>query len=187
MEPREAFPAMKHAAERALALDSTLGEAHELLAEYDMNFGWDWAAADEHLREAIRLDPYMPRVLQMRAYFLTLFGRSTEALSLDAEALDLSPVDPMTWTDAMPLVRRGLELGPDFPPILLVAGALYAETGRTDQGIACLRHADSVSGGQAILKGRLAYAYALAGDSGSARAILRELKRDAVAGSPPAK
>ena len=200
MEPREAFPAMKHAAERALALDSTLGEAHELLAEYDMNFGWDWAAADEHLREAIRLDPYMPRVLQMRAYFLTLFGRSTEALSLDAEALDLSPVDPMTWTDAashrvlagrpdeaLPFVRRGLELGPDFPPILLVAGGLYAETGRPDQGIAYLRRADSMSGGQAILRGRLAYAYALAGDSANADPILRELKRDAAVASPPAK
>jgi len=200
MEPREAFSLMKAAAERALAIDSTLGEAHALLAEYQTNFGWDWAAADDHLRDAIRLDPYVPSVLQARAYFLTLFGRPEETVALDARAIDLNPVDPVAWTEAamhrvlagrpeqaIPFVRRGLELAPDFPPILLVAGVLCAETGRSQRGIAYLRHADSVSGGQAILRGRLAYAYALAGDSESARTILRGLKRDAPAARPPAK
>jgi serine/threonine-protein kinase len=200
MEPREAFPLMKAAAERALELDPAAAEAHALLAEYEMAVGWDWAGADDHLRQAIRLDPYAPWVLQRRAGFLTVFGRVDDARALDATAIDLSPLDPLTFTEAavhrvlagrpeeaLPFVRRGLELGPNFPPILLVAGLLYVETGRLEQGIVYLRQADSLSGGQAILRGRLAYAYALAGDSGSARAILRELKRDAVGARPPAK
>jgi DNA-binding SARP family transcriptional activator/tetratricopeptide (TPR) repeat protein len=197
LDAREAFPLMKTAAERALMLDSTLGEADALLAEYEMNFGWDWAAADEYLREALRFNPYDPAVLQARAYFLTLFGRADEAPALDARAIDLSPVDPETWTqaamhrvlagrpeEAMPLLRRGQELAPDFPPLLLVAGLLYVEGGRHEQGIAYLRRADSLAGGEVILAGRLGYAEGLAGDLTGARIVLRMLNRTAGAKTP---
>jgi DNA-binding SARP family transcriptional activator/TolB-like protein/tetratricopeptide (TPR) repeat protein len=200
MEPREAFPLMKQAADRALALDDGLADAHALLGEYEMAFGWNWTMAEQHLRQAIKLDPYAPHALQSLAYYLTIVGRYDEAPELTSRAIDVSPVDPIVWNnagrnyflagrfeDARPFLQKGLELAPDFPPLLLEAGHLYTESGEISHGVEYLQRADSLSGHQVIIRGRLAYAYALSGDSVAARGILRQLKRDAAAWRPPAK
>jgi len=200
MEPREAFPLMKQAADRGLALDDRLAEAHALLGDYEMAFGWHWVTAENHLRQAIELDPYAPHALQSLAYYLTIVGRYDEVRELSSRAIDMSPVDPVVWAnagrnyflagrfdDALLFLQKGLELAPDFPPLLLEAGHLETERGATRHGVEYLQRADSLSGHQVIIRGRLGYAYALAGDSAAGRAILRQLKRAAVGSRPPAK
>src|SRR5205085_4874148 len=177
MEPREAFPLMKQAADRALALGAGLAEAHALLGEYEIAFGWNWMVAEHHLRQAIKLDPYSPHALQSLAYYLTIVGRYDEVPELSSRAIDMSPVDPVVWTnagrnyflagrydEALPFLQKGLELAPDFPPLLLEAGHLDTERGETSHGVEYLRRADSLSGHQVIIRGRLGYAYALSGD-----------------------
>jgi TolB-like protein/tetratricopeptide (TPR) repeat protein len=200
MEPLDAFPLMKQSADRALSLDDHLAAAHVLLGEYEMAFGWHWAIAETHLRRAIELDPYDPYALQSLAYYLTLVGRYDEVPALSSRAIDLSPVDPMVWNnagrnyllagrfdDALLFTQKGLELAPDFPPLLVEAGHLESERGDARRGVEYLRRADSLSGHQVIIRGRLAYAYALAGDFAASRAILRQLKSEAVGSRPPAK
>lgn len=200
MEPLDAFPLMKQSAERALVLDDRLAEAHALLGEYEIAFGWHWATAETHLRLAIELDPYDPQALQSLAYYLTIVGRYDEVRELSSRAIDLSPVDPMVWNnagrnyflagrfdDAVLFLQKGLELAPDFPPLLLEAGHLATERGDARRAVEYLRRADSLSGHQIIIRGRLAYAYALAGDSVASRAVLRQLKHVAVGSRPPAK
>ncbi|MGH7576727.1 MAG: adenylate/guanylate cyclase domain-containing protein, partial [Longimicrobiales bacterium] len=43
----------KAAAEKGLALDPTLGDAHAALGQIAQNFEWDWAAAERHYRHAV--------------------------------------------------------------------------------------------------------------------------------------
>lgn len=191
---------MRQAALRALALDEDLAEAHALLGEYEFRFDRDWAAAEPHLRDAIRLDPYSPQALQALAYYLTLVGRYDDISALNARAIDLSPVDPIVWAnagsihvlagrfdDAFRFLRRGLELAPNSHFLLLMTGVLYAEVGDSARAVEHLERAYSISGHQEVIRGRLAYVYALTGDSAAARAVLRELKDRAAALRRPAK
>ncbi|MBW3555069.1 MAG: hypothetical protein KY466_16295 [Gemmatimonadetes bacterium] len=200
LEPREAFPLMRQGARNALALDDSLAEAHALLAEYEMAFGWNWKEAERRLRRAIQLQPDSPTTLRTLAYYLTLVGRYEEAFALDARGLELSPLDPAAWGSAghnrllagqfdaaLPLLQRGLELAPDFHPFFLIAGLIHAELGEMTRAVEYLQRADSISGGQVIIRGRLGYVHALAGDSAAARAILRELQEGATGTRPPAK
>lgn len=201
LDPREAFPLMKQAAERALTLDNSLAEAHLLLGEYESNFGWNWAVAERRLREAIRLDPYAPQPLQGLAYCLAILGRFDEIPALDAQAIGMSPVEPTVWgraglhqyiagrfDDALPFLTKGLELAPRLHPgLLLLTGDVYSEMGDSKRALENLRKADSLSGNQVLIRGVLGYAYALAGDSAAAGAILRELKRGAAGARSPAK
>lgn len=200
LDPREAFPLMRQAALRALALDEDLAEAHALLGEYEFRFGWDWAAAERHLRNAVRLDPNSPEALQGLAYYQTLVGRYDDATALGARAIDLSPIDPDVWAnvgtyyvlagrfdDAFPFLYKGLELAPNYPFLLLITGDLFAEVGDSRRAVEYLERADSLSGHQEVIRGRLGYVYALAGDSAAARAVLRELKQRAGALHSPAK
>src|SRR2546429_6961181 len=59
--PRDVMPRAKAAAQRALALDDALAEAHSSMGFIHLVYDWDWAAAERELRRAIALDPrYLP-------------------------------------------------------------------------------------------------------------------------------
>src|SRR4029450_11172899 len=55
--PHEAFRSARAAAERALALNDKLADAHIALGEVFRFFEWDWAAAEASYRRAIALAP----------------------------------------------------------------------------------------------------------------------------------
>src|SRR5262245_4590163 len=57
LRPAEAFPSARTAAEKALALDSSLSEAHTSLAMCAFFFDWDWAGAEREFRRSIELSP----------------------------------------------------------------------------------------------------------------------------------
>lgn len=55
--PREAFPRMREAALEALRLDDSLALAYDALARVKLHYEWDWKGAEEHFRQALRLNP----------------------------------------------------------------------------------------------------------------------------------
>ena len=55
--PNEEFARARAAARRALALDSTIAEAHVALAHILFAFDFDWVASEREFRRAIALDP----------------------------------------------------------------------------------------------------------------------------------
>ncbi len=55
MKPSEAFPRAKSAAEKALALDDSLSEAHASLAACGFYYDWDWTAAEQKFQRALEL------------------------------------------------------------------------------------------------------------------------------------
>ena len=57
LPPKEGASEAKHAAEKALALDPSLAEAHTSRAGVQLFFEWNWASAERALRSAMELSP----------------------------------------------------------------------------------------------------------------------------------
>jgi TolB-like protein/Flp pilus assembly protein TadD len=89
--PREVIPLALAAAQRALAIDDRLSEAHAVLGHAALNFDWDWAAAAAHLQRALGLKPNNPTAHQFYAMGLASLGRTTEALAELEIARELEP------------------------------------------------------------------------------------------------
>jgi TolB-like protein/Tfp pilus assembly protein PilF len=93
MPAKEAFPIAKDLAERALGIDSTLGEAHASLAYVRSRFDWDFEAALESFQKAIELSPNHAIAYQWYSGTLRNLGRVEEAIPLGQTALGLDPLN----------------------------------------------------------------------------------------------
>ena len=90
--PQDGFPRARAAAERAIALDPDLAEAHVSLGLE--NFFWqrDWPAAERAFQRAIKLNPKLATAHSFYGLFLCTCGRFDEALAEARQARDLDPL-----------------------------------------------------------------------------------------------
>lgn len=93
--PAEPFlnAAQTHA-QRALSLDSSLAEAHTVLASV-LEERWQWQAADAEFRRAVTLDPSDSTTQQWYGEFLGRVGRHQESEKYCRRALALDPLSPV--------------------------------------------------------------------------------------------
>lgn len=186
--PTEAFPKAREAAERALALDDRLAEAHTSLGFVRFLYERDWEAARAEFQRAIALNPGYPLGHQFYADYLKALGRFDEALVEMRRALELDPVSMAVNTglghvlylrrdyDAAILqYRKALEIDPAFGPAHLWFGRPYLQKEMYDEAIAEIQKAVTASGGSTISLAVLAHAYASAGKKSVAEDILRGL------------
>lgn len=89
--PREVVPLALAAAQRALAIDDRLSEAHAVLGHAALNFDWNWPAAEAHLQRALGLKPNNATAHQFYAMGLASVGRMAEALEQLGLARELEP------------------------------------------------------------------------------------------------
>ena len=94
-----AFAAARRAAEEALAIQPG-AEALALLAQLYLNYEWDWAAAEDAYRHALRIDPEFLSARLGYARLLSASGRHAEALTLMDETEARNPDCPHTARDA---------------------------------------------------------------------------------------
>jgi len=78
--PHDVHSKAKQAALRALALDSTLAEAHTSLGFIDLFLEWDWATAGRELDGALALDPRYPPAHLFRAWYFLATDRMNDAV-----------------------------------------------------------------------------------------------------------
>src|SRR5579872_3222462 len=190
LPPREAFPKAKAAAQKALALDPKLAEAHVSLGYVDLVYEWDAAGAERELQLALQLRPDYATAHQFYAYYLSATGRLDEAINERKRAQELDPLSPVITASlgeayylAAQFERSGdeykksLELDPDFSVGLINLGRTEIQMGRYAEAAHLFGNA---------LKGReedpgllmlLGYDQALAGDGAAARARLQQLQR----------
>ncbi len=84
------------AAERSVALDPTCGDCHGTLGLFLFYHDWEWARAEKHLREAIRLAPDTESIRPAYAMYLMMTGNQSEALKQINIALEKRPRQ-VTW------------------------------------------------------------------------------------------
>jgi len=91
MPSKDAYPRAMAAAQRAIALDDSLAEAHNALAFVDFYWSWDAPAAEHEFQRAIALDPNFVVAHHWYATFLMVLGRPQEALSEIEKARQIDP------------------------------------------------------------------------------------------------
>ena len=92
IDPRDGFGRARAAAERALALDRDLPEAHVTLALGHLFASWDWLAAERELQAALTLNPQHATAHAVNALYLTTCGRFDESLKEARTARELDPL-----------------------------------------------------------------------------------------------
>jgi serine/threonine-protein kinase len=191
----DTWPKARAAAQRALALDSTLAEAHTSLAYGSMIYGWDWDAAEASFRRAIAADPDYPTAHHWYADFLAGRGRLEEAAREMERAHELDPLSriigiELGWIyyqqrrndEAEAQIRRTLALDPNYPHGSLNLGLVFIAKGQYAEAIEALRRGIELGGDYDLQYAALVTAYARAGDRAAALRVMDELTERAKRG-----
>ena len=130
------------AANRALALDSSLGQSHAALGLVS-EFEFQWEPAEAHFRRAIALDPGYATAHHWYADMLARRGRKSEALAEIRKALELDPLSTIINQDlgyvltlggereaGIRQYERTLEMDPAFSTTWIVLAFALLEAGR---------------------------------------------------------
>ena len=189
--PRDLFPKAKVAARRALALDSTLAEAHASLARVEAQYDGDLANADHEFVRALAIKPADGILHQRYAELLWWRGRHAEALSEVDRAVALDSLSRVTNLqkgvllnlarrpdDAIAQFKHTLQLDPEFAQAHASLGAAYLTKGLASEAVKELEIAFRRNEAS-YTAGLLAYAYATSGQRARAHAILRDETRRA--------
>ena len=98
LRPREVMPKARAAAEKALALDDSLSEAHATLGQVLFTYEWKRDAGIAELLRAIELNPNNQNAQHWYAMALAGLGRFDEALAQIQRALAIDPAGASSST-----------------------------------------------------------------------------------------
>jgi DNA-binding SARP family transcriptional activator/TolB-like protein len=167
------FALADEAAQRAVALDDSLAEAHAALGVTRMVF-FDFTSAERHLARAIALDPNGARTHEWMGTLYLWTGRPTEALAHAERALELDPLSPSAHAEvaqallgndrcdeALRELDRLSRLRPPLVRAVFVAAQCYARKQRWPEAVAALR--PLAERGEQSALGQLGYIRARAG------------------------
>jgi TolB-like protein/DNA-binding winged helix-turn-helix (wHTH) protein/cytochrome c-type biogenesis protein CcmH/NrfG len=90
LNPEDAIPQTEAAANKAIELDDSLPEAHQMLSAA-MFLKGDWARADQEIARAIELNPSFAEAYHLRSKMDTALGRNEEAIESEKKAMELDP------------------------------------------------------------------------------------------------
>lgn len=189
MQPADAFPRARAAAERALEIDPAMAEAFVSLGFVAYCFDWDWHTAESHFRRAIELRPNYPTAHHWYGEFLSTAGRFEEAVASLRQALALDPLSLAVGTDLGATfyyagdyergeeeLGKALEVDAGFVRAHLVMGAIQEGKGEHAAAVASLRRAAELSERDPAILPSLGHALAVSGEAREAREILKELR-----------
>jgi TolB-like protein/Tfp pilus assembly protein PilF/predicted Ser/Thr protein kinase len=186
--PREAMPKAKSAAEKALAIDAKLAEAHISLGYNSFTYEWDWPAATRHFDRALALDREAVMNHTYYPFYLTVAGRSEEAVRAARRAFDRDPLSASRShtlavqlglngrrDDAIEECRRTIGLDPNFGIAHEVLGGLLAGKGMYPEALTAMQQAVALNRGAAMSLANLGHVQARLGQEEEARRILQQL------------
>ncbi|MDH3273978.1 MAG: tetratricopeptide repeat protein [Gammaproteobacteria bacterium] len=145
----ENFQRARHAIEQALAIDPEYGAALKAMAKVEMNYEWNFAAANEYLGRALKKSPNDPRFLVLAARLNRVLGRRDEAVQLSRRAVALDPVSPTNRyalgiylyisnhpQEAIDQLRTALVLSPEMSLVRFDLGMMLLAQGDVEAALA---------------------------------------------------
>jgi serine/threonine-protein kinase len=191
LPPNEAYPRAKAALKKALQIDDTLSEAHASLASVKRNFDWDWDDAEREYKRAIELDPGSADAHSSYALYLSIMGRSDEAIIELKRAQELDPVSlyikmlggwvfcyARQYDESIDQFRQTLEMDPNYVMAHIWLGQTYIIKKMYEEAMASFQKAIALSEDipfAAIALGWLGMAYAYSGQRDEALKMLDRL------------
>jgi eukaryotic-like serine/threonine-protein kinase len=137
-------PKERASAQKALAIDNSLAEAHAVLAGSSQDL-WEWDAAEREYRRALELDPNNTNARHWYALFLDRLGRFEEAIAQYKLALSLDPLnltfntsvagvyaDQGQYDRALDQFKKTFEIDPNYASAHDNISRLYRELGKYD-------------------------------------------------------
>ena len=184
-----AAPNATAAAERAVALDEGLADAHVSLGVTKLFFSGDRSGTERELRRAVALNPQHALARCYLALHLGTVGRSGEARAEAEWAMELEPLSPIVNTvagiacywarefqAALDACSRAVEIDPQFFAGLYGLGRAYEGLGRHDEAVRAHERAAEILRCPLVIM-FLGGVYADAGRVDDARQVLEELKK----------
>jgi TolB-like protein/Flp pilus assembly protein TadD len=183
----EVQPRAQWAAQKALALDDNLAEAHISLGMIRF-YGWDFATGEKEVRRAAELNPDSAQARGELQYIYSSFGRFDEAIATAMRGLDLEPSDSShLWVGTACFVarrfdlaaehlRKGLDINPRNTTCRILLSLSYAWGGRPEEALRLCRETLAQVDGLNVVLGHLGAAYAKIGKHEEARKLLRQLQ-----------
>jgi serine/threonine-protein kinase len=192
VKPLEAYPAMRAAAAKAIALDEKEAEAHVYLGDSQRVLNWDVAGCEAELKRALQLDPNCGIAQVFTALSIaSQGGPEAAALMHVREAVKVDPLSPIISTfagfidiaygrldDAIAEGRRMQFLDPNYLYQGSQLAVAYREKGMFAEALELYKKAAEVSG---IPQPGLAVTYAKMGRRSDAERVLGEVKTFAAA------
>lgn len=124
LDPKEAIPKARTAAQKSLELDPALPEAHGALGVILLGHDWDWEGAGHELKRALELDPGSSDANRYYGTYVRNLGDVRGSLKYLERAQELDPLS------ASSRVRTAWTYG--FLNEWEAAGRLFAEAERLD-------------------------------------------------------
>lgn len=144
-----AYPRARAAAERAIAIDPELAEAHLGIAMYKTYYEWDFKNAETSYLRALELNPSLVDAHYHYAWLLELLLRDDEAIRHGEITRELNPLSPFytawladqyrdagLYDKAIAEAEATLALNPGYPVAWMTLGWSYLGSGRTDEAVA---------------------------------------------------
>lgn len=186
--PAEMLAKARAAAQMALELDDSLAEAHHALAIIKRN-EWDWSGAENGFRRAIELNPNLASAHGNYANYLSIMGRTGEALAGIRRAQELDPLRfgfksvegailyrARRYDEAIQVYQDVIKVQPDDANAHVYLGYTHAAKGQYAEAVAGYQKNISLNGETTGTLCFLGYAYARSGKRGEALAVLDKLK-----------
>jgi Tfp pilus assembly protein PilF len=140
----ETLPKTRAAAQKALAIDDTLAEAHATLAD-TYTTEWNWSAAEKGFKRALEINPNSAHAHKLYWVYLSGRGRHEEALTEINHAIRLDPLNlkyienlgqeyeiGKQYDLALEQFKKVVEMDPSFASVHGGLGDTYLEQGKDD-------------------------------------------------------
>jgi tetratricopeptide (TPR) repeat protein len=148
-ETTEGFRRASDDAERAIALDPSLGSAYMALATTQIDWDWDWNAADSSATKAAALEPGSVEVLRIRSHLFFVLGNLDQAIRLYEQAVALDPLRTNSYLtlghllyvagrndEAQTTLQKALDLNRQAAYAHLTRGQILIAQGKPQQALA---------------------------------------------------
>jgi len=192
VEPSEAYPRAKVAAEKALALDPGLAEALTSIGKVRGWYDWDFAGAEEVLRRAVKINPNYAEAHFVFGSVLPSVGKLDEAIGEMREALVVDPLSAhfsrwlgrfhlyaRDFENAIAQSRRTIELAPEYTLSHLDMGTAHLALGNPDEALKWFQQGQSLKAAIRSYDALIVRALAALDQREEATAIMQRLEEEA--------
>jgi len=172
---------------QALELDSTLADAHVILATRYLYTDWDFVKAEYHLKRAMELNPSSSTAHTHYGWFLALSNKVDEAAKAMKTAIEIDPIDPLmqgylSWLylwcgrnqEAITEAQKTLQINPNYIMAHYVMGSAFTEMGMHTEAIEAQKKGLAIS---PVFEVGLGVAYAHAGQKENALEVAAGMEK----------
>jgi serine/threonine protein kinase len=187
-QPADAWSKARAAAEKAVALDDNLAEAHASLAFIKFHFERDYRGSEDEFQRALHLKPNYATAHQWYAYLLSAQARHYEAIAVMRRAEELQPRSAVItnavanvlflarlYDESIVQARRSLEIDPGSVGAHVILRWNYEKKGAAEEVLAIYEKEVVRAGDTPTSRAKRAHVFAAIGKKDESLKILDEL------------